>query len=173
MKCFLLMTSTACNTVCQFTLQPPTTDSQGHSSHLHTYSAFSPLRLLERQLIYKSKLSHGVVMEVLKFPILFSVPSLLSAVCVGVCLHNPHSPHSSWRWLRESLSPVYSNQASQRLSVSVNFMPFCSSSKLPFHRDSQGSSSTLHRGLIFSGFSHSFWQAFTQSQRQSIQHRWG
>lgn len=39
-------------------------------------------------------------------------------MCACVCVFNPHSPHSSWRWLRERLSLVYTNQVTQRVLVS-------------------------------------------------------
>lgn len=55
--------------------------------HLHTPCVFSPRRLLVRPLIFKSKLlSHGIVIELLKFPLLFS------AAPVRVCAQSPQSP---------------------------------------------------------------------------------
>lgn len=69
-----------------------------------------------------------------------------------MCVFVSHSPHSSWRWLREVLPrwiPISFYKEFQSLVV---FWAILSSPQLPFLSDSPGSPATPHRGLIFSAF---------------------
>ncbi len=119
--------------LCQYTRLRVCRDTQGHSSyttctHTHTYidiqSAVIASEAVNIQVQAAGRRHSDWAIEI-SYSIQYTIPvGLCARACARVCVHvwmcvcNPHSPHSSWRWLRESLSLVYTNQLTQRVSVS-------------------------------------------------------